>query len=109
MWFLKCWFRKLNLPGYAPSSPTGRGERLSESLANLRAIGAAVGQYRAELESAPFKRTEQTLRPLLDFLNADRTPGVILANDEDTSYLYTVYTNHDVFWNSTAAVSFSRS
>jgi hypothetical protein len=30
------------------AEPTGRGERLSESLANLRAIGAAVGQYRAD-------------------------------------------------------------
>ncbi|OGH70397.1 MAG: hypothetical protein A2754_03505 [Candidatus Magasanikbacteria bacterium RIFCSPHIGHO2_01_FULL_47_8] len=72
-------------------------------------ISAAVGQYRAELNAAPFKRIEQNFRPLLDFLNTDRAPGVILGNDEDTSYLYTVYTNHDVFWNSTAAVSFNTS
>ncbi|KKR07382.1 MAG: hypothetical protein UT33_C0001G0001 [Candidatus Peregrinibacteria bacterium GW2011_GWC2_39_14] len=75
----------------------------------LMYVSAAVGQYRAELSTIPFKRIEQAFRPLLDFLNTDRTPGVILANDEDTSYLYTVYTNHDVFWNSTAAVTFNTS
>lgn len=80
---------------------------LFSGLICLFLISGAVGQYRAEVNAAPFKRAEQAFRPLLDFLNADRSPGVILANDEDTSYLYTVYTNHDVFWNSTAAVNFN--
>lgn len=46
------------------AEPTGRGERLTESLANLRAIGAAVGQYRADNNGyMPFERVTRWRRP----------------------------------------------
>lgn len=48
----------------ATADPSGRTERLIESLANLRAIGAANGQYRADNRgSLPLEMTTTTRRP----------------------------------------------
>lgn len=47
----------------ALADPSGRAERLSESLANLRAIGAAMGEYRADhAGSTPFEGTTSNRR-----------------------------------------------
>lgn len=49
------------------ADPTGRTERLSESIANLRAIGAAIGQYRADNNGhLPIEWVTRTRRPSPD-------------------------------------------
>ncbi|XVJ58652.1 MAG: hypothetical protein HEQ23_04315 [Tepidisphaera sp.] len=46
------------------ADPSGRGERLSESLSNLRAIGSAMGQYRADNAGyTPLEGTTTRRRP----------------------------------------------
>jgi len=69
---------------------------------------AFVGPYKVSLMSAPGKLAEQKYGIVLDRLNNDQLPGVVLAADDDeNSYLYTAYTDHDVFWNSTAARAYN--
>jgi hypothetical protein len=49
------------------ADPTGRNERLSESFANLRAIGSAIGSYRADNDGyLPIEWTTATRRPSPD-------------------------------------------
>lgn len=72
-------------------------------------VHAAVGQFRAASLGFETKLAEQQYRPFLDILNRDSAPGVVLAPDDNQAYLYTAYTSHDVFWNSTAAVLFNTS
>lgn len=78
---------------------------LAIALAILIYGNAFIGQYRATFLTLAMKLEEQWYRPLIDVLNRDRTPGVILTAEEpDASYLFTIYTPHDVFWNGSAAL-----
>lgn len=80
-------------------------KRAFTALLVLLLVHASVGQVRAATGDAlAVKLRQQEYRPILDALNDDRTPRVILAPDNPDVYLYTVYTKHDVFWNSTGAV-----
>lgn len=65
-------------------------------------LHAITGQYRSFFVPLPGKMYEQTYRPFLDELNADGEPGVILAAEDYLSYVFTIYTDHDLFWGSPA-------
>lgn len=64
-------------------------------------INTAGGQYKSFFTWVEIKRQEQIYRPVIDFLNRDKQPGVILASLED-EYLFTIYTPHDLFWHHSA-------
>ena len=61
-------------------------------------LNTAAGQYRAALTQLQDKIYRQNYRPLIDALNKEKTPGVILAADHQDQYLFTIYTSHDLFW-----------
>ncbi|GEM_PF-3043625 len=67
-------------------------------------INTAGGQYKSFFTTLNFKKQEQNYRPLIDTLNADKKPGVILA-DVSHEYLFTIYTPHDLFWQQIATLS----
>ncbi|KKU77975.1 MAG: hypothetical protein UY03_C0006G0033 [Parcubacteria group bacterium GW2011_GWA2_47_64] len=59
----------------------------------------AVAQYKAFSGTLPQRLYEQDYRTALDELNKDKNSGVVLASPtEDTEFLVTVYTPHDLFW-----------
>ena len=59
----------------------------------------AVEQYRAFAETLPERLYEQHYAPLLDVL-AKEQESVVLAADDDPELLITVYTPHDILWES---------
>ncbi len=67
-------------------------------------INTAGGQYKSFFSTLNVKRDEQSYRPIIDFLNRDKRPGVILAG-QDSEYLFTIYTPHDLFWQHSATFS----
>ena len=67
----------------------------------LNTIG---GQYQSFFYTLKTKRYEQSFRPIIDFLNLDKKPGVILSA-ETNGHLLTTFTSHDLFWQSTASLS----
>ena len=68
---------------------------ISVSLCNT-----AVEQYRAFMQTLPERLSEQRYRPILDALKAAAPPAVVLAADDAPELLVTVYTPHDIFWES---------
>lgn len=67
-------------------------------------VNTAGGQYQSFFTSLERKRYEQNFRPILDYLNYEQSPVVILA-PQANAYLFTIYTPHDLFWESTALVN----
>ncbi|MEK6867305.1 MAG: hypothetical protein AABX98_00640, partial [Nanoarchaeota archaeon] len=67
-------------------------------------INTAGGQYKSFFVSYASKKHEQSYRPIIDVLNSDKKPGVILA-DVTNEYLFTIYTPHDLFWQQIATIS----
>ena len=63
-------------------------------------INTAGGQYRSFFATLEPKKYEQNFRPLIDYLNRDTRPAVILAVEGANENLFTIYTPHDLFWNS---------
>ncbi|KKT57848.1 MAG: hypothetical protein UW81_C0004G0021 [Candidatus Giovannonibacteria bacterium GW2011_GWC2_44_9] len=70
----------------------------------LAYANTAFQQYRGFQYIAPFKEYAQNYRTIIDALNKDADPGVILASDGLYRVLLTVYTSHDLFWNETVDV-----
>ena len=68
-------------------------------------INTAGGQYLSFFSSYEAKIYEQNFQPIIDFLNRDLAPAAILAGQEN-SYLFTIYTPHDLFWLNAAALSY---
>ncbi len=66
-------------------------------LASLAFVNTAVGQYRSSLTVVQEKKYEQQYRPFIDRLNKEEQ-GVILAADSHLESLFTIFTNHDLFW-----------
>lgn len=64
----------------------------------LSLIVCAIGQFRSTFTRLSDKQDWQRYRPILDYLSQEQNTGVILAPDDLTVYLYTIYTPHDVFW-----------
>ena len=64
-------------------------------------INTVGGQYRSFFMTLNIKRNEQSYRPIINVLNSDKQPGVILA-DQANMYLLTIYTSHDLFWHQAA-------
>ena len=61
-------------------------------------FNVAIGQYRAARTLFDLKQDRQNYRPIIDYLNKDAAPEVILAADNQQEYLFTIYTPHDLFW-----------
>ncbi|KKU07743.1 MAG: hypothetical protein UX10_C0006G0014 [Candidatus Magasanikbacteria bacterium GW2011_GWA2_45_39] len=61
-------------------------------------VNTGIGQYRAAITKLDTKEYYQNYRPIIDALNEDKKPGVILAADNFNQYLFTVFTPHDLFW-----------
>lgn len=61
-------------------------------------VHGTIGQYRSFFVPLPEKLYEQTYRPFIDALKTDKKAGVILAAGDSLSYLFTIYTDHDLFW-----------
>ncbi len=67
-------------------------------------LNTAVGQYQSLWTTYANKMNEQNYRPLIDWLQKTDHPGVILAEDDASAYLFTIYTSHDLFWHSVGTV-----
>jgi len=63
----------------------------------------AGGQYKSFLYTMDHKLYEQNFKPIIDYLNRDQTPAVILA-DQVNVFLFTIYTAHDLFWQNSASI-----
>jgi len=68
-------------------------------------INTAGGQYRSFFTTLEVKKYEQNYRPLIDFLNNDKKPVVILVGDDVGGFLFTIYTSHDLFYHTAALYS----
>lgn len=68
-------------------------------------LNTAVGQYRSALTTWELKRYEQQYRPIIDRLAEDTRPRVILTADDYHSFLFTIYTPHDLFWSNFATMN----
>ncbi len=65
-------------------------------------VNTGVGQYRSSLMTLESKIYDQNFKPLINALNLNSAPGVILAADDVNATLFTIYTSHDLFWYSFA-------
>ena len=65
-------------------------------------VNTAGGQYKSFFSTLEIKKYEQNFRPIINFLNQDKAPGVILA-DQANEYLFTIYTSNDLFWHTAAS------
>ena len=69
-------------------------------------VNTVGGQYKSFFTTFEVKKYEQNFRPIINYLNADKTPGVILApTSQVNSYLFAIYTPHDLFWHNAAPLS----
>ncbi len=68
-------------------------------------LHAGIGQSRSMLTTLELKDYEQLYKPIINNLKNDAKHGVILAADDQFEYLFTIYTNHDLFWNSSVTLS----
>jgi len=64
-----------------------------------------VGQYRSFLTTVSAKLYEQNYRPLINAVKTGARPGVILAADDELAYLFTIYTESNLFWHTAAAIT----
>ena len=71
----------------------------------LAFLNTAVGQYMSIGPSLKDKKYEQNYKPIIDKLNEDKNPGVILAGNDHYAYLLTIYTPHNLFWHYSASQS----
>ena len=60
----------------------------------------AIGQYRSFFNTLEAKIYEQSYWPIIEVLNKDSGPGVILGPENRLGLLFTIYTDHDLYWNS---------
>ncbi len=62
-------------------------------------MNTAVGQYRSFVVTFEAKKYEQNFAPIIEALNRDKTPSVILAAGDTNELLFVIYTPHDLFWH----------
>lgn len=67
-------------------------------------INTAGGQYQSFYSVLGAEKYQQNFRPIIDFLNKNKTPAVILST-RDISLLFTIYTPHDLFWHNAATLT----
>lgn len=67
-------------------------------------INTIGGQYKSFWITFDVKKYEQNFRPLIDVLNKEPVPTVVLMSDAN-AYLITIYTPHDLFWHGVATIS----
>jgi hypothetical protein len=63
-------------------------------------VSATGGRYFASFSDQQTKEYEQSFYPLIEILHQDSQSRVILAPDNLNGLLFTIYTKHDLFWNS---------
>ncbi len=63
---------------------------------------ASARQYYGTLDTYETKQYAQNYASLIDALNKDKNPKVVLTSDWFYGHLIAVYTSHDLFWNDTA-------
>lgn len=69
-------------------------------------VNTIGGQYKSFFTTFEAKKYEQNFRPIIDYLNRDKTPGVILTpTSQANSYLFAIYTPHNLFWHNVASIS----
>ncbi|OGF64226.1 hypothetical protein A2661_00580 [Candidatus Giovannonibacteria bacterium RIFCSPHIGHO2_01_FULL_45_24] len=61
-------------------------------------LNTASRQYARMLVIWDAKEYAQNYRPIIDALNRDTAPGVILSSDLFYGRFFSVYTDHDLFW-----------
>ncbi|MDP3935236.1 MAG: hypothetical protein Q8Q46_03415 [Candidatus Giovannonibacteria bacterium] len=75
----------------------------SAALMVLVFVNTAVGQYKSVLITWEGRIYEQNYAPIINALNKNKTPTVILAaDDNELQSLFAIYTPHDLFWHSFA-------
>lgn len=85
--------------------PSERSRRLCFAAVLLIVfINSVVGQYRMTVLLQETKIDEQRYQPIIEKLANDQRPGVVLAPDGARGLLVTIYTPHDLLWNTTALV-----
>lgn len=67
-------------------------------------VNTAGGQYQSFYSVLEANKYQQNFRPIIDFLNQDKTPAVILST-RDIELLFTIYTPHDLFWHNAATLT----
>ena len=67
-------------------------------------VNSGIGQYRATFTYLDSKKDEQRYRPILTVLQKEQTSSVVMAPDNASGLLITIYTSHDLLWNGTALV-----
>lgn len=67
-------------------------------------LNTAVGQYRSLWVVYSIKLYEQNYMPIIEWLQKTNEPGVILADNDATEYLFVIYTSHDLFWHSVGTI-----
>ena len=60
-------------------------------------------------ETLPLKNRLQDYRPIIDRLNLEQSPAVILAANELPELLFVIYTNHDIFFHHHAGGAYNTS
>lgn len=65
-------------------------------------VNSAAQSYFGVYSTLELKNYAQNYRPVIDYLNTDKNPSVILASDPFYELLFIVYTPHDLFWHGTA-------
>ncbi len=65
-------------------------------------VNSATQSFLGTLSTLELKNYAQNYRPVIDYLNTDKNPSVILASDPFYELLFIVYTPHDLFWNGMA-------
>lgn len=65
-------------------------------------VNSATQSYFGVHSTLPLKNYAQNYRPIINYLNADSNPSVILASDQFYEMLFIAYTRHDLFWHGTA-------
>jgi hypothetical protein len=71
-------------------------------------VHAVLGQYWSFFTTFQAKLYEQSYEPLIEVLSKDHRPAVILAPLNRLGLLFTIYTDHDLFWNSAAVWSYNQ-
>lgn len=61
-----------------------------------------IGQYDSMLGIVEQKTYIQNYKTILDVLDKDKDSKVILATNDNLAQVFTIYTNHDLFWLDTA-------
>lgn len=67
-------------------------------------VNGAVQAYTGTVTTLPLKNYMQYYQPIIEYLNQEEKPAVILGSNQFYAGLFTTYTDHDLFWQNHALV-----